>query len=158
MRIITGAAVVLLLAGTSIVHAAEAKSEITVNAGAAEVWDQVGPFCSISDWYPGITSCKEETRDGATHRRLETADGAVFLEKLLGHDDNKMTYSYAIIEGPLPVSNYSAVFHVTDAGGKALISWESTFEPVGVSEEEAVGVVTGVYDMGLGALRERFGN
>ncbi len=95
-------------------QAAEVTRELSVEATAAEVWAQVGPFCSIADWYPGIEKCEEETIDGMPHRRLTTADGAVFLEKLLDQDDDAMSYSYAIIEGPLPVSDYSADFRVAD--------------------------------------------
>jgi hypothetical protein len=136
--------------------AAEVTSDVTFIASADEVWDAIGPFCSISDWYPGLDSCTEEQIDGATHRRLVTADGGQFLEKLLAHDDEAMNYRYAIVEGPLPVANYSATISVTQLGDQTRVVWSGTFEPKGASEAEAVDVVTGVYDAGLEAIRQSF--
>lgn len=136
--------------------AAEVTREVATGGTAEEVWAVVGPVCAIADWYPGIDSCTEETVDGAPHRRLTASDGAVFLEKMLGHDDASMSYSYAIIESPLPISDYSADFTVKDDGGHAVVVWHSRFEPSGVSEEEATGVVTSIYETGLDAIKARF--
>lgn len=146
----------LILGMSMVAHAAEVSRTVKVNASAEQAWEVIGPFCAIADWYPGIDSCEEETIDGTTHRRLITADGGQFLEKLLAHDDGGMSYSYAIVEGPLPVAGYSSTMSVTEAGGETIITWESTFEPDGVSEDEAVEVITGVYDGGLEALRQHF--
>lgn len=147
----------LLLAGASTcAQAAEVSRDVSVDANPTEVWQVIGPFCAIADWYPGIEKCEEELIGGTDHRRLSTADGGEFLEKLLQHDDASMSYSYAIVEGPLPVADYSAKLSVEDDGGETVIVWQCSFEPAGVSEEEAVEVMTGVFDGGLGALRERF--
>lgn len=137
-------------------NAAEVKRSVSVDATAGEVWEKVGAVCAIADWYPGIDSCEEETIDGAPHRRLTTADGGVFLERMLGHDDEEMSYSYAIVEGPLPVADYTAEFSVAESDGRAVVSWESNFEPAGVSEAEAIDVMTGVYDTGLEAIGSTF--
>jgi len=139
-----------------VADAAEVSRSVKVNANAEKVWEVIGPFCAIGDWYPGIDSCEEETIDGTTHRRLTTADGGQFLEKLLEHNDGAMSYSYAIEEGPLPVAGYSSTMSVKESAGETVITWESNFEPDGVSEEEAVEVITGVYDGGLEALRQQF--
>lgn len=143
-------------AGTA--GAAEVSREATVDAKAAEVWRVIGPYCAIADWYPGVETCGEENIDGALHRRLGTADGAEFLEKQLDHSDQTMSYSYAIIEGPLPVSDYKATLSLTESGDQTVVVWSSTFEPDGVSEEEAATIVGGVYETGLEAVRQRFAN
>jgi hypothetical protein len=136
--------------------AAEVTSEVTFAASADEVWDAIGPFCSISNWYPGLDSCTEEQIDGATHRRLLTADGGQFLEKLLAHDDEARSYKYAIVEGPLPVADYSSSISVTQSGDETRVVWSGTFEAKGTSEAEAVDVVTGIYETGLEAIRQSF--
>jgi len=146
-----------LVGGTGAVMAAEVSRTATVNASPAEVWRVIGPFCAISDWYPGITTCAEERIGGATHRRLVTQDGAQFLEKLLEHDEAGMRYSYTIEQSPLPVADYRSTLAVAEAGGMAQLTWSSSFSPKGASEQEAEEVVTGVYDGGLEALRKRFG-
>lgn len=146
----------MLMSLTGIAGAAEVSRNILVNAEASAVWQEVGPFCAIADWYPGIETCTEEELDGDLHRRLLTADGGEFLEKQLAHDDHAMSYSYAIMAGPLPVKEYEATFSVEESGDQAVIVWESTFEPDGVSGEEATNIMAGVYDTGLEAVKERF--
>jgi hypothetical protein len=37
------------------------------------------------------------------------------------------------------------------------VEWTSTFEAVGVSDDEAITIIEGIYDAGLGSLKERFG-
>src|SRR5215217_1016071 len=128
------APILLLMGSIGASNAAEVSRDVTINASPAEVWKVVGPFCAISDWYPGITTCKEEQIGGTTHRRLMTQDSQQFFEKLLKHDDAGMTYSYTIEQSPLPVADYRSTFSVTDVGGKAHITWRSTFSPKGVSE------------------------
>ena len=139
------------------VEAADVSRTVTVKASPAEVWKVIGPFCAISDWYPGITTCTEERIGGATHRRLVTQDGAQFLEKLLEHDEGGMRYSYTIEQSPLPVADYRSTLAVAEADGMTRLTWSSSFSPKGASEQEAEKVVTGVYDGGLEALRKRFG-
>ena len=68
-----------------------------------------------------------------------------------------MSYRYAIEQSPLPVADYRSTLSVAEAGGKARVTWSSSFRPRGASEQEAARVVTGVYDAGLEALRKRFG-
>jgi hypothetical protein len=149
----------LLLASTaSIASAADVSRDIVVEASPSEVWDAIGPFCSISIWYPGIDSCTEEQINGATHRRLLTGDGNQFLERLVGSNDASMEYSYSIEEGPLPVADYESTLSVSDEGGKARVTWSSNFAPKGVSEDEAKEVIVGIYDGGLQAIRDRFAN
>jgi hypothetical protein len=133
--------------------AAEVTRSIEIDAAPGRVWQTMGAFCSIADWHPVIAKCEEERIGGEPHRRLTTLDGGVLIEKLLSHDVDGMSYSYAIIESPLPVSNYESTIRVSEQGGKAVVTWRSTFEPKGTSEAEAVTVITGIYDAGLEKLK-----
>ena len=75
------------------------------------VWSTISEFCSIKDWHPAIADCKESKEGGATFRVLTLKDnGGTIKEKLDGSDDT--SYSYEIVESPLPVKNYSAKFWV----------------------------------------------
>lgn len=136
--------------------AAEVSRTVTIDAEAAAVWQDIGPYCTISDWYPGLESCSEEKIDGVIHRRLKAADGAEFLEKQLAHDNGAMRYSYAIIEGPLPVKDYEATLSVSESDGMTLVTWSSHFAPNGVSETEAADIIGGIYDTGLTSIKQRF--
>ncbi len=135
--------------------AVEVSREVEVNAPAAEVWDTVGPFCSISDWYPGLDSCTEEMVDGAKHRKLIGSDGAEFLEKYV-EAESGMAYGYEIIESPLPVKDYKATFEVRETGDTSTIVWSSTFTADGASDDEAEEMLGGIYQTGLDALKDKF--
>ncbi len=121
-------------------------------ASPAEVWAVVGGFQALADWHPAVATSAQEMTGGVEHRRLALEGGGEILEKSLGSD--AMSYGYAILEGPLPVADYTSVFSVTDAGGKACVHWCSTFTP---TADGAEGVVAGVYEAGLAVLKERFG-
>src|SRR6266436_2875442 len=60
--------------------------------------------CSIKDWHPLVADCKESQEGGATFRTLTLKDGGTIKEKLTDKDD--FSYSYEIVESPLPVKNY----------------------------------------------------
>ena len=136
--------------------AADVSSDVAFVASADEVWGSIGPFCAISQWYPGLDSCTEKQIDGTTHRLLITADGTNVLEKLIAHDDGTMTYSYSIEEGPFPVTDYTATIAVSQSGEETHVVWSATFEPSGATESEAVDVMRGVFDVGLEAIRQKF--
>ena len=149
-------AAITLPALPMVATAADVSSDVTFVASADEVWGAIGPFCAISHWYPGVYSCTEEQINGVTHRRLVTADGNKFLEKLVAHDDAAMTYSYTIVEGPLPVANYTATISVSQSGEETRVVWGATFEPSGATEAKAVDVMKGVFDTGLEGIRQSF--
>jgi Polyketide cyclase / dehydrase and lipid transport len=156
-RCLTAVAAVLSLCGLTIAaQAADVSSEVTFAADVKDVWAAIGPFCAIGDWYPGLESCSEEQVDGATLRHLVAGDGSQFLEKLVSQDDDGMSYTYTIEEGPLPVADYVSTISVSQSDDQTLVEWSGTFEPDGATEAEAVDVVTGIYETGLDAIRQRF--
>ncbi len=120
-------------------------------ASQEEVWNQIGSFQGLVDWHPAVESCTLELIDGVEHRRLGLAGGGEILEKLLGSEGG--SYGYAIVTGPLPVSDYRSILSVVAAGEHSIVMWSSTFVPAGPDAEAAIG---GVYDAGLAALGERF--
>jgi hypothetical protein len=62
------------------------------------------------------------------------------------------SYSYTIVEAPLPIAEYASTITVA-AGNPAVVTWEGTFKS-DVAEME--GAIQGLYDGGLGALAARF--
>jgi hypothetical protein len=148
-----------LLAGLApgVAGAAEVSREVVIDAAPGRVWQIVGPFCSISEWHPLIARCTEESIGGEPHRRLTTKANETFVEKLLSHDTDGMSYSYAIVESPLAVKDYRSTFSVTDAGdGKARLAWRSTFEPTNPESDEATqAVLAAIYEAGLAAVKNK---
>lgn len=123
-----------------------------VPAAPDRVWQLIGDFCSIDDWHPAITECVlEDKGPSGVFRTLTLGDGATILERLTAQPDDERSYSYAILESPLPIANYKATLTVrrgTDAG-RSILEWTSTFDANGVSDEEAASLIDGVYRAGF---------
>jgi hypothetical protein len=131
----------------------------TLPVPAHMVWGLIGGFNDLARWHPAVAR-SEETQEGpATIRRLTLHGGGTIVERLEGKDDEKRTYSYSIVTGPLPVAGYTASLHVADNpdGKSCTVEWSSVFEPSGTSEPEAVKVVRSIYEAGFENLRKTFG-
>ena len=64
-----------------------------------------------------------------------------------------MSYSYEILESPLPVADYHAQFAVSAAeGGGTLIDWTANFQAVGATDAEAANVIAGIFEAGLNKI------
>ncbi|CAM5767325.1 IS1595 family transposase ISMpo2 [Labrys miyagiensis] len=123
----------------------------------AQAWALIGDFCGIKAWHPAIASCELSEKDGSKLRTLTTKDGGKFVEKLVKWDDQNTSYTYQILESPLPVENYVSTIKVEedDEPGKVAITWSSTFDPKGVKPEAARKAVADVYLAGLLALKAK---
>jgi len=133
---------------------ATTSASIDIPASADQVWQLIGGFNSLPDWLPFIP--KSELSEGGRVRSLQTADGAVVIERLQTFDDDGKTYSYSIEQAPFPATEYLATIKVEAQGGGARVTWSGRFEPVGVSDEEVVALFTGIYQGGLEALRANY--
>ena len=51
-----------------------------VGVSAAQLWDTIGGFHSISDWHPAIEKCVIEEQGKVTLRRLSLAGGGEIVE------------------------------------------------------------------------------
>jgi hypothetical protein len=87
-------------------------------------------------------------------RTMTLADGAVFLEDVTEHSDDAMTYSYAVVESPLPVTGFSSTVSVQADGDGARATWAADFEVVGASPIEIEEMVRGLYGVGLDAVAD----
>jgi hypothetical protein len=133
----------------------EAHYSKEVAAAPDAAWSTIGGFCGIASWHPAVTACEEQTKDGATYRTLTLADGAKLVEKLVARDDAARSYTYTIEEGPLPVAGYQSTIKVLPSANGSILDWSGTFEAKGVSDSEAVEIVTGIYQAGLDALADK---
>lgn len=138
--------------------AVEVQRSADVQASPGEVWEVVGDFCSIADWHPVIETCLIEEAGGVTYRILETDDGGLLREQLIELDDQRLFYTYSILESPLPVQGYRATVSVLEGPEEdtATVVWRSEFIPEGMAESEAAAIMAGIYDAGLEAIQERF--
>ena len=105
---------------------------VIIEAPLERVWQLVRNFDAVVKWNPGVTGARMESGSPTTIgsvRRLDIVDGTVFRETLLAHSDLEHFYSYDIIDGPLPCSNYLSTHRflpITD-GNLTLGIWSGEF-------------------------------
>jgi len=133
---------------------ATASATIDIPASADQVWQLIGGFNTLPDWLPLIP--KSELSEGGRVRTLQTADGAVVIERLQAFDNAARTYSYSIEQAPFPATDYLATIKVEAQGQGARVTWSGRFSAKGVSDEEVVALFTGIYRGGLEALRANY--
>ena len=114
---------------------------VILEAPISRVWAAVRAFDGVVDWNPGVAAARMEsgspTSVGSV-RHLDIVDGTVFRETLLAHSDLGHSYSYDIVEGPLPCRDYVSThrFIPITEGDKTLGIWESTFNCAPADEDE----------------------
>ena len=130
--------------------AVEVRQVTEILSPPAKVWAKIGEWCAIKDWHPAIANCTSEKKG---FRTLTLKDGGRIVEKLT--KTGKTSYSYDIIEGPLPVKNYSATLAAkADSNGNTDLVWTAKFEAKGKSDAEAQAVITGIFESGLKNIKQ----
>ncbi len=132
--------------------AIDLSESVDVTASPEDAWAAISDFCSIKDWHPVIAECEQFEQDGKTMRTLTTGDGGTLLEELNELDAAGTSMTYSIIESPLPIADYVSTIAVTQADDGATITWSSSFDAAGVTDQEALELMTGIYRAGLDAL------
>lgn len=137
--------------GMASAEAVEVSEQMTFKQAPDKVWAMVGEYGTIDSWHPAVVQTEVEGDGGSgLHRTLTLDGGGTILELLLSYSLKDRTYSYAILESPLPVANYVA--HLTVAPGPdngATLTWTSSFDAKGVPDAEAAGLIGGIYRAGF---------
>jgi len=149
---ISSAAIGLSLLVVAVVPASAIESTVkgTSAASADAVWAKVGDFCGISRWHPAIEKCALSA-DGKM-RTLSLKGGGTVVEKLEKRDDTMRSYSYSIIDGPLPVANYVSTISVANEGSGSIVTWSGKYDAKGASDADAKKTMDGVYQAGVDML------
>jgi len=147
---IVAALAAIAAGGVHAAHAVEVRKVAEVKAAPAVVWAKVGEWCAIKSWHPAIADCKPGKKGVRT---LTLKDGGQILEKITKTGPN--TYSYDIIDSPLPVKNYSATLTAkVDSLGTTDLVWTAKFDPAkGKTAAEAEAVIAGIFDAGLNNIK-----
>jgi mxaD protein len=170
MKMITAFAFAASLLAAGFCSAAAPRLHITqtiaIDASAAKVWKTAKDFDSLNTWHPAVA--KDAIVEGTNNtvgavRLLTLQDGGTIKEKLLSYDPAGHKFKYAIVEGVIPVSNYTSTFVVTSAGkGKSTVTWSGRFQRKNLADnpadnendKTATDAITGVYRSGLDNLKK----
>ena len=139
---------------------------VTIDAPAAKVWEQIRNFDGLNTWHPAVE--KDEIVSGKNNevgavRLLTLKGGGTIKEKLLAYDAKHHSFKYAILEGVLPVSDYTSTVSVTSAGkGKSKVTWSGNFKRKDTGDKPAADAddatatktMSGVYQGGLDNLKK----
>ena len=135
-----------------------------INASAADVWDRIRDFNGLPKWHPRIRDSRIEDALPADKvgciRNFNLQNGDNIREQLLGMSDYDLFQSYAILESPMPLTDYMATLRLTPVtdGEKCFAEWSAEFDCDPSDEAELVsGIGTNVFQGGFDALKRHFG-
>lgn len=131
-----------------------------VDAPVENVWDIIRDFNGHDRWHPEVAVSTIERSEPSDRvgcvRRFKLNDGQELREKLLTLSDLEQTFSYCLLDTPVPLFNYVAhvrLFPVTD-DDTTFWEWESRFDtPAGQEEDMATLVGDGIYSAGFEAIK-----
>jgi hypothetical protein len=135
--------------------AVEVTRSIQVSTSPAKTWEEIGAFCGIGVWHPAVAKCELGMRKAHAARTLSLKGGGSILEEETERSDRGMSYSYIILESPLPVEDYKSTISVKEHGAGSTITWSGNFKAKGATDAKAAEVITGIYDAGLGGLKAK---
>ncbi len=131
-----------------------------LDAPVDRAWAVLRDFNGHDWWHPAVATSAIERghpsdRVGCV-RRFRLKDGGELREQLLTLSDLEQTYSYCLLETPVPLFNYVAhvrLLPVTD-GDRTFWQWESRFT-TRAGEERAMAEQVGenIYGAGFEAIR-----
>ena len=107
--------------------------EIQIDASAEQVWKAIRDFHDLS-WAPNVVTSVDKVGDSqGTEPGAGRILNGVFHETLQTVDNDQMTFTYSIDDGPSPVSkeevsNYIGRVAVEPSGSGARIEWTSSWE------------------------------
>ena len=135
-----------------------------IDAAADTVWQRIRDFNALPQWHPGIADSRIENGEPADKvgcvRNFHTRDGGRIRERLLALSDFDYSCTYAILESPMGVDNYTATLKLTPVtdGGRTFAEWSAEFDCDEGRERELSDLIgERVFQGGFDALKRHFG-
>ncbi len=140
---------------------------VVIKAPVDKVWGASKDFDGLAKWHPALD--KDELVKGSNNapgavRALSLKGGGTIKEELTAFDEATHSFTYRILESPLPVSAYSATFTLKPGkGATTVIRWSARFKrknpadnpPDDQTDEAAKKVITGIFSSGLANLKKQ---
>jgi NADPH2:quinone reductase len=142
----------------------QVRRSTVIDAPIDAVWGMLRDFNGHERWHPAVVESRiEEGRrpdEIGCIRRFRLTSGGELREQLLRLSDRDHSFTYCILEAPIPLIDYVATLRlkpVTD-GRRTFWEWSSGFRtPPG--EESALAALVGdqIYEAGFDAIKAAFG-
>jgi len=124
------------------------------------VWTVLRDFNGHDHWHPAVGESEIENARPSVMvgcvRRFKLKDGSELREQLLALSDEDWTFSYCLLDTPVPLFNYVAHVQlkpVTD-GDRTFWHWHSNFTtPPGQEQELQTMVGEQIYGEGFTAIK-----
>jgi carbon monoxide dehydrogenase subunit G len=124
---------------------AEGAVDVTVGAAPDTVWEKVGDFGGVADFFPGIDSFRLEGDD-----RIIGMFGMEIRERLVSRDDATRTISYSVVDG-VPLDSHQATISVEPDGDGSKVTWAYAVTP-----DEMAPIFGDTYKAALASLENAF--
>jgi len=124
---------------------AEGAVDVTVAAAPEKVWEKVGDFGGVADFFPGIDSFSLEGDE-----RVIGMFGMEIRERLLSRDDATRSISYSVVDG-VPLDSHKATITVEPDGEGSKVTWSYEVTP-----DEMAPIFGDTYKAALGSLENAF--
>jgi len=142
----------------------EVRRATILDAPCDRVWALLRDFNGHDRWHPAIAESRIERGRASDEigcvRRFKLHDGSELREQLLALSDLEQTFSYCLLETPVPLLNYVAqvrLLPVTD-GDRTFWGWSSRFTTLPDQREAMVRLLAEeIYDAGFAAIRQQLG-
>ena len=135
-----------------------------IGASAKRVWKRVRDFNGLPKWHPRIRDSRIEDALPADKvgciRHFHLQNGDALRERLLGLSDYDLFYTYAILESPMPLTDYVATLKLTPItdGERCFVEWTAEFNCDPSAEADlTAGIAQNVFQGGFDALKRHFG-
>jgi carbon monoxide dehydrogenase subunit G len=120
--------------------------DVKIDAAPDAVWQKVGDFGHLDEFFPGIESFRLEGDD-----RIIGMFGMEIRERLLGKDDAARTITYSVVDG-VPIDRHTATISVEEEDGGSRVIWAYD-----VSPDEMAPIFGDTYKAALAQLENAFG-
>jgi carbon monoxide dehydrogenase subunit G len=124
---------------------ADGAVDVTLDASPDAVWEKVGDFGGVGDFFPGIESFRLEGDD-----RIIGMFGMEIRERLVSRDDATRTITYSVIGG-VPLDSHEATITVEPAGEGSKVTWAFVVTP-----DEMAPIFGDTYKAALASLENAF--
>ena len=136
-----------------------------IDVSAQKVWDRIRDFNGLPKWHPRISESRIEDALPSDKigciRNFNLQNGDNIREQLLGLSDYDLFCTYAILESPMPLTDYIATLRLTPItdGDRCFAEWSAEFNCSPDNETDLInGISTNVFLGGFEALKRHFGN